>query len=371
MDAWAEIKMNNIAWNLDIIRGFIDDDVRVCGVIKGDAYGHGLPGFLDAVSRRSLLDMAAVGRTTELVQAFTECLEEGPDLLLLGRVETREIEELLKEKKIRPKKTIFSLYHPGQLSELEALGEKTGVCIRIHIRTDSWDSGMGMEYREFLAWEDRIFRMEHLDVCGLYSHMYSSYSDSIEDIRREMERFDAMVRRIRPEHRRKLTIHLLNSPLIFRFPEYAYDMVRTGSSMYGFNCGNPRTRLAMRICARVVDVREVPSEALLSYAMERSGGQRRRIARLMLGYWDCPLLLTQKNVRARINGRLYPLADHICMDSMCLDITDGEGISTGDLAVLLGEPGVTEEEIFIRSEIPRIHGESVCMTAQRLVKRYI
>lgn len=363
--------MNTIAWNLDIIRGAIDDRVRVCGVIKGDAYGHGLPGFTDAISRRNLLDMAAVGRTTELVQAFSECREEVPDLLLLGRVETREIEKLLKEKKIRPEKTVFSLYHPGQLPELEELGKKTGIPVRIHIRTDSWDSGMGMEYGEFLAWEDRIFRMEHLDVCGLYSHIYSSYSDSREDIRRELERFDAMVRRIRPEHRRKLTIHLLNSPLIFRFPEYAYDMVRTGSAMYGFDCGNPRTRLAMRICARVTDIREVSPKVPLSYTMETSGRQIRRIARLMLGYWDCPLLLTQKNVQALIHGRLYPLADHICMDSMCLDITEGEGISTGDLAVLLGEPGASEKEILNRTEIPRVHDECLCMTAHRLVKKYI
>ena len=56
----------------------------------------------------------------------------------------------------------------------------------------------------------------------------------------------------------------------------------------------------------------------------------------MLGYWDSPLLLTQKEIRILIRGRLFPLADDICMDNLAVDVTGAEDIAIGDDALLQG-----------------------------------
>ena len=91
----------------------------------------------------------------------------------------------------------------------------------------------------------------------------------------------------------------------------------------------------------------------------------------MIGYCDCPLLLTLKDVRVRIRGQIYPLADDICMDNMCIDVTGNEDVSIGDTAVLLGEPGVTDDRIVLRNKLEYVHADWLSMTAERLEKIYI
>ena len=97
----------------------------------------------------------------------------------------------------------------------------------------------------------------------------------------------------------------------------------------------------------------------------------RRIARIMLGYWDSPLLLTQKEIRILIRGRLFHPADDICMDNLAVDVTGADDIQIGDEAVLLGDEGVTVDEILERNGIFYAHSEWLSMTAGRLEKVYL
>lgn len=369
--AWAEIRTDALKNNLSVIRSQLPAGTPVCTVLKADAYGHGMKRLYRYLADQRLADMAAVGKMRELI-TLTAMSEPGdPPLLLLGPTESDELETCLREGSVKPDRTVFSVYSMRQFSELEALAEKLSLRFTVHIRVDGWNSGMGFDYEEFLQREDEIFAAPSLTVSGLYSHLYTSYSGDLEGIRRELERFDALLHRVRPEHRERLTVHVLNSSLIFLFPQYAFDMVRTGTAMYGLPAyDNDRLRPILRVCAHVFDVREISDDAPLCYEShaEKPHGGRRRIARIMLGYWDSPLLLTQKEIRVLIRGRLFPLADDICMDNLAVDVTGAEDISVGDEAVLLGEGGVSLSETLERTGITIARSEWLCMTAGRLEK---
>ena len=344
------------------------------------------------------------------------------EILLLGEADAGEVENLLREGRINPDLAIFSIFSLRQFEEFRELGER----LRLHVRIDEWDSGMGIGYEEFLGNEAVFFSSGSVEVCGLYAHLYSSYFADHEKTKEDLEGFDAFVRRIRPEHREKLTVHVMNSALIFRFPQYAYDMARAGAAIYGLPCGDGgRLRGALRIMARVFYVREVPLAVPLSYhpAGEFSAAaqpsvsepghtqfqdiepgriqsgdsqperaqsqdselgrmqfhdsqsermpQTRKIARMMIGYGDCPLLLTQKDVRVEIRGRSYPLADDVCMDNLCVDVTGSENIVPGDIAVLYGGRHVTADQIMERNGMQYVHSDWLCMTSWRLEKRYV
>lgn len=369
--AWAEIRTGNLKNNLAVIRSQLPSDTAVCAVLKADAYGHGMMRFRNWLAENRLADLVAVGKMSELVTLTAALLPDGPKTLLLGPTETDELETCLVMGKVRPEETVFSVYNLRQFHELEALAEKRSLRLSVHIRVDGWDSGMGLGYDEFLCHEDELMSADSLDVCGLYSHLYTSYSGDLEGIRGELERFDALVRQIRPEHRARLTVHILNSSLIFLFPEYHYDMVRSGTAMYGLpTYDGGRLRPIMRVCARVFDVREVSDDAPLCYEShgEKPHDGSRRIARIMLGYWDCPFLLTQKEIRILIRGRLFRPADDICMDNMAIDVTGAEDIAVGDEAVLLGDRGVSLVETMERTGISIARSEWLCMTAGRLEK---
>ena len=349
--AWAEIHVDYLENNLRIVRSSLAKPCRVCGVLKADAYGHGLAGVMRILSDNHLVDMIAVGKFSELAFLNRERPGDSMEMLLLGAADTGEIGEGIREGQLDPARSIFSVYSMRQFQELESMAEALSTRIRVHIRIDGWNTGMGVCYEEFLSAEERIFSSGNLEVCGVYSHLYTSYSEDLELNRKQLQCFDAFIKSIRPEHRELITVHILNSALVFSFPEYCYDMVRVGTALYGLACGDGgRLRPVMRICAKIFEVCDVDSSAPLSYESALSQGGKRRIARIMLGYWDIPLLLTQKDVRICIRGRLFYLADG---------------------AVLLGEEGVMVGEICERNGIHYVHSEWLCMTAGRLEKVYV
>ena len=478
--AWAEVNTGAVLHNLSLVRKQIGGHAKICAVLKGDAYGHGMVPMARLLVSEGVADMIAVGKTEELV-VMSEELTAMPgasaaisgedsagrtEILLLGEADAGEVENLLREGRINPDLAIFSIFSLRQFEEFRELGERLGVRLRLHVRIDEWDSGMGIGYEEFLGNEAVFFSSGSVEVCGLYAHLYSSYFADHEKTKEDLEGFDAFVRRIRPEHREKLTVHVMNSALIFRFPQYAYDMARAGAAIYGLPCGDGgRLRGALRIMARVFYVREVPLTVPLSYhpagefsaAAQPSGGepermqfqdgepermqfqdgehermqfqdsepermqfqdsqperaqsqdsepgriqsgdsqpgqtqsqdselgrmqfhdsqpermpQTRKIARMMIGYGDCPLLLTQKDVRVEIRGRSYPLADDVCMDNLCVDVTGSENIVPGDIAVLYGGRHVTADQIMERNGMQYVHSDWLCMTSWRLEKRYV
>ena len=370
--AWAEICIGDLEYNVNVIRSRLPANTAICGVLKADAYGHGMTGVRNCLAEKNLVNLVAVGKMSELVLLNASAAPGGPGTLLLGDAEADELEPYLTDGSFDPDSVFFSIYSMRQFREFARLGEKLNIRIRVHIRTDGWDSGMGLGYEEFLHCEDELFSAAHVAVCGLYSHLYTSYSGDTEGIEQELRRFDAFVGRVRPEHRTALIVHILNSSLVFLFPQYAYDMVRIGTALYGLPSGDEGAlRPILRICGRVFDVREVDDAAPRSYVSAISHAGRRRIARIMLGYWDSPFLLTQKEVRIRIRGRLFLLADDVCMDNLAVDVSDADDITVGDIAVFLGDEGVSVSDIMRRNNVSYVHSEWFSMTAGRLEKVYV
>ena len=371
--AWVEISGDALAYNLNEVRSRVKEGTKVCAVIKGNAYGHGLTGIKKLLSERGLADMTAVGKSSEMLRILRKTPDDGHDVLLLGMAETKEVENLLERAGKRADDAVFSVYNMRQFGELDALGKKLGKKIRVHIRTDNWNSGMGLGYEQFRREEDRLFQAEGIDICGLYSHLYCGYyDDSREETKKELQSFDDLVNSISSEHRRQLIVHVMNSSLVFSYPEYSYDMVRVGTAMYGLMCGDGGClKPVMKICARIFDVREIDADTPLSYQHSHTLIGKRKIARAMIGYCDCPMLLTQNDVRILIHGRTFPLADEICMDNLCIDVTGCDEIAVGDKAVLLGGPGVMDHDIVTRNNMDYVHADWLTMTMERLEKEYL
>lgn len=378
--SWAEIDASAIRHNIAIIRHQVGEHAKICAVLKGNAYGHDLIKMKRFLVTEGIADMLAVGKAEELLTLCNEADMGDTELLLLGEAEAGEIEAAIMERKLDLSRVIFSIFTIRQFRDFQEVADRLDVKIRVHIRVDGWDSGMGLSYNEFLEKENELFSSEHINICGLYGHLYSSYYDGQDKTRSDLEEFDAFVKKISAAHRKQLIIHIMNSALIFKFPSFAYDMVRTGAAIYGLPCGDGgRLTSAMKICARIFCIKEISNSVPLSYQPVMSlSGQiineaadipvKRRIARIMIGYGDCPYLLTQKDVRVVLKSKCYRLADVVCMDNLCVDITEDPSITHGDIAILLGTPGVTTQEIMERNGLFYVHSDWLCMTTERLKK---
>ena len=370
--AWAELDGGRIRENLRVVRNQLGNGTRICAVMKANAYGHGLREMTAFLAENRLAEMLAAGTLYEAAEMEKVFRRTGNSLeiLILGFTPAEEAEAALREGRILADRTFFSVYSPEHFRELEALGRSIGEKIRVHLRLDEWDSGIGIGYAAFRERKREFFQAEGVSVRGLYGHMYTSYGEDREATRRELEAFDRVVRELDPDIRRELIIHVQNSPLVFHFPEYAYDMARIGTAMYGLGTreAGDRIKPVMRVCGRIYGIREVGAKALLSYESGGDAGNKRKIARIMLGYGDCPQLLSLEKLLVRIRGKNYSLADEPCMDQLCVDITGGDEIREGDTAVLMGPAGLTASEICERNGVHYVHSDWMTITTERLEK---
>lgn len=145
---------------------------------------------------------------------------------------------------------------------------------------------------------------------------------------------------------------LANSSGIFLPQKPFLDLVRPGYGLYG---GNPTPdkanpmRPAVRLEARVVQVREVEAGASVGYNAQWTAKGRRRLAALSVGYADgfpraAAGLDGRPGGHAMVAGARCPIVGRVSMDLLTIDVTDCPAVpQRGDMVALLGpDLGVDE-----------------------------
>lgn len=136
-------------------------------------------------------------------------------------------------------------------------------------------------------------------------------------------------------------------------PDYRFDLVRPGYALYG---GQPTkgvtapVKPAVRVQARVLQVRDVSEGECVGYAAAWRAPQRSRIATIAAGYADgyarAASTMTTPTAQAGYKGRMAPIVGRVSMDLITIDVT-GMGDAApqrGDFVDLIG-PGLSYEAV--------------------------
>ena len=137
---WAEISLNAIEHNYNVIRNKVADDTKVCCVIKADGYGHGAV-ELSQIYEKLGADFFAVSNIDEGI----EIRKSGSKLpiVILGYTPVSEAENLAE---YDISQAVFSLEYAKELSE--KCVEEDCIC-KMHIKVDSGMSRIGFMCQEF------------------------------------------------------------------------------------------------------------------------------------------------------------------------------------------------------------------------------
>ena len=92
-DAWVEINISNLEHNIKQIRSNIPKDIKLLGVVKADAYGHGAVMLAPTLlaSGIDMLGVASIDEGVDLRQAGINC-----EILVLGAVPIWAVESAVK-----------------------------------------------------------------------------------------------------------------------------------------------------------------------------------------------------------------------------------------------------------------------------------
>ncbi len=367
LSAWAEIDLDQLVQNANIIRKILRKGTGLGAVVKADAYGHGAVEIVGALREHQLISMVIVGKKQEAYEIQTVAGEL--PILILDRMTMDEVE--FREY------WIYSAYDIEFLDDLSRRAQREKKEYMVHVRVDLYETGMGIGKECMEEQMNQVFQYPGVKIVGMYTHLYSGYQFVLEQTREELECFRELVNKIPAKNREQMIIHAENSPLIFQFPEYQFDMVRSGTALYGLPFHPDKSygvKPLLSVKSKVANITRVKGSNLISYRQQQREEHtkgRRKILRFLLGYWDCPFLLTQKKIKVNIKDKLYEIAEEPCMDQSCIEVPENSDIQCGDEITIIGDkPGVTILEILERHHIDLVHSERLCMISKRLPKFY-
>lgn len=255
--------------NAEKLRAKLGEGVKLCAVVKADAYGHGAPAVARALE--PVADVFAVA-----------LVEEGAELRICG-IERPVLVLLPAERGELPRALFYGLtltaVSPGALKEIERAARAAGTVASVHLAADTGMNRIGERRRDrFEAMCAYAERSPFLALTGVFSHFAGA---DAAFTRLQFERFCrrvALARRYAPD----LTAHIAASS---HLAERAYqaDMVRAGIALYGY--GGEGLEIAMTLRAKVLCRKRIRPGDRLLYA-EAPETRGRDIALVRLGYAD-------------------------------------------------------------------------------------
>lgn len=373
---WAEISLNAIEHNYNVIRNKVADDTKVCCVIKADGYGHGAV-ELSQVYEKLGADFFAVSNIDEGI----EIRKSGSKLpiVILGYTPVSEAKNLAA---YNISQAVFSLEYAKELSE--KCVEEDCIC-KMHIKVDSGMSRIGFMCQEFPRDEYSIEEiceaccLPNLEVEGLFTHFCVSDEDAEgrEFTNKQYENFIHVRDSLKKRGVDISAVHCSNSGAIEDYPETCCDMVRAGIILYGLA---PSSKLAdrldlvpaMTLKTVVAFVKEVQKGATISYGRTFTADRKMKIATVPIGYADGFIRQNARDGYMMVNGKKAKIVGRICMDQTMLDVTDIEDVKTGDEVVVFGtgENGEPTADS-LAENTGTINYETVCLVGKRVPRIYI
>ena len=363
--------------NIELVKKNIINNAGIIAVLKGDAYGHGLRAMAKEISKNRNVSMLAV---SSLEEARAIC-DTNKDILILYPVVFFTIRKMANDKCNTEKnrdalknKFIFSISNMNEYEMFCELSKETGICFRVHLRLDFQSGVKGFTKKDYLNIKDRIFEEKGINVCGIYAHLCSAYSDDYACTQKELEEYDEVFADIPSKIRKRLMVHLLTSASFERFKDYQYDAVRVGTVLYGLPSNAPSDKdrkCIMKIYANIVNIVDVANASSVDYsgALDKS---IKRVALVPVGRWDIPHFFLGEKCSVKVAGHLTKVAGSPCMDTCCIDVTGLMDVKVGDEVYFLDN----ESEISFDDKIKENHFdvtscEMIFAGISRLPKIYI
>ena len=311
---------------------------EAAAAVKADAYGLGMESVAAALARAGVKTF------------FVATPEEGVAL-----------------RKAQPSRDIYVLNGLPVGSSPVFLANRLRPCLKSLLDLRNWaaagqgqpaalhiDSGLnrlGLGPHEVTELESQLSLLGGIDLRLVMSHLIVSEEQANPLNRKQLQNFRDAVQRLgltaKPQS-------LAASSGIFLGPDYRFQMVRPGASLYGLNPlinqPNPM-RQTVRLEGKILQTRQVEAGMSVGYGATHQVQAPGRIATVGIGYADGFLRRMGNRAVAFIGERKVAVVGRISMDLITLDVSavpEGEA-QPGAIVQVLG-PRQSPDELAIFAE---------------------
>lgn len=340
----AEISRSALIANAAIIRKTVGRAVKICAVVKADAYGHDAGIVVDALANFSTNDFGIPSvdafAVADLDEAMALPVVPQPVLVLrpvenafLGRQRAR-IETAIRSG------WWLTIASPTAADDIARIAVSIGRRAHLHLMVDTGmnRAGVGVDLLDALL--ERIRCRDALRLGGLYTHFANSEDGespfTIEQLAMFLDKTDP----IAEQADGRLIRHAASSGAIFLTPPAHLDMVRPGLSLYGIDpCGKASIdrplRPVLRWTAPLIGIREVARGQTIGYGQTWTADKDTRVGLVPIGYADGYLRSFSNCGVMLIHDCPAPVLGRVSMDLTTIDLSQVPMASIGDEVVVL------------------------------------
>lgn len=358
--ATLEINIPALHHNITQIKSHLDPGVGFIPVLKASAYGAGIEKIAAAVASHKPA-FIAVAYTDEAIKIR----QYGLDQRIIVLNPDPERAELLFNYQLEPE-----VHNKEMLINYALKARSLMTSLNIHLKLDTGMHRMGFLEQDVEEVVSLLVSYPELHVATIFSHLSSSDEPDHDDYTRsQVNKFIDWSAHISQSLPYTPRLHILNSEGIWRFPEYQFDYVRAGITLYGISNTNQSLKKVHALYARVLSVKNFSEGTEIGYGKSQTLKKDSTIAVINIGYAD-GLLRAGSNgvISVMINGISCPVVGRICMDVTMVDVSECNSVATGDIVEVFGQDKDIE---MLAENLHTIPYEILCRISNRIVRKYI
>lgn len=328
-----EIDLNAINDNLRFFKNKIDSESKIIGVVKANAYGHGLAETARAVWT-SGADILAVADIEEAVALRVEKIRA--PIVVLGYVNPKDFRRAIDFD------ITLSAFELDDVLHLSQDAKKLNKWARIDMKVDTGMNRFGFSVHEAADIYQQIQGIEHIKLEGLHSHFAEPLDR--EFVKAQLMDFNNVLFALQKSSIKPPLVHMAATDASLLYDEAHFDAVRIGLGLYGFTeVSQFQTELkpVLSFKSKIGQIIRVGAGETIGYAKSFQAKKPMKIAVIPVGYADgYPRSLSNKS-EVIINGFKTKVIGRVCMNVLMADVT---GIKCANLddVILIGSQDQNE-----------------------------
>ena len=354
-----EISKSALKHNLQFLKNYIGDDVKISSVVKGNAYGHGVEVFVP-LAEHCGIDHFSVFSANEALRVHNSSTENST-IMIMGLINNYQLEWAI-ENNIE-----FYVFEPDRLEKALQAAQRIGKIAKIHIEVETGMNRTGFAMSQLQA----VFQLlknntSHLKFKGLCTHFAGA--ESIANYyrnKKQQQVFHKIIKKVNSAGLTPEQYHTACSAAALRYPKFQMDMVRLGIIQYGFfpnketlieyltkkkETKNPLQRL-ITWKSRVMDVKKVKTGEFVGYGTSFLANSDLKIAIIPVGYAHGFSRNLSNQGIVLINGQRASVVGTVNMNMITVDVSHlVNSVEKGDEVVLIGKQGDLEISVSSFSE---------------------
>lgn len=356
----AVINLDNVAYNYHKIENEFAKGSTVSAVVKGNSYGFGAVPISKRLYEEGCRNFF-VATINEGIEIRNTLPYKDTKIFVLSGV-FENTEDILLKYDLIP---VLNNWNQTDIwvKKAKSLGKKLDVVV--HIDT-------GMSRNGFLEEDERHSCndiLNNLNLLFVMSHLACADDVSSEMNKKQLDRFRAALRRFGNP---KACLSATNG--IFLGPDYQFDMVRPGKSIYGFSIREDLIGIVkpvMDIFSRIVQVNHLKKGDTIGYGSTFVASRDMTSITLGIGYSDGFMRKFSGFGHGFLGGKKLPMIGRISMDYITLDASevDERYLKLGNWVELTHSPDYTIEKWAL--ELGTIPHEITCRLGGRVKRVYV